>query len=84
MLTLKDRKARYKAIERVRRNRIANIRKLAELYASWAEFCRVIGYDLSFIRKVAGDQPSRNMGEVVARDIERVLKLEPNWLDNTH
>ena len=84
MLTFRDRQQKYKAIEQLRKTRILNVRKLATLYDTWAAFARALGQDPAFIAGIAGPNPSRNIGEVLARDIERCLKLPSGYLDTTH
>ena len=83
MLTEKDRAAKYKSIEELRRWRAANVRKLKG-NGSWVELARRCGRSDGFMIAIAGDRPRRQIGEVLARDLERVLGLPPGWLDETH
>jgi hypothetical protein len=84
MLTRSERGEKYKAIETVRRLRATNLRKLAEVLGSWAELGRQTGLASSYLTQMAGPNPTRSVGEVVARDIERALKLTERWLDRAH
>lgn len=81
MLTAKDHKAAYHAIEAARLKRIANLRKCMESAGSWEELARWCAVQPSVLKMVAGPRPVRNMGEKLARSIESALGLEPGWLD---
>ena len=83
MLTDKDRAEKYRAIEGLPapRARIANLRKLQGVFGSWAEFGRQTGKAASNLMAMAGPNPTKAVGEVIARDLERVLRLEAGWLD---
>lgn len=84
MLTEQDRKLKYKAIEQVYRLRRTNLTTLMHLCGSWAELGRRTAQSPSFLIQLAGPHPSRSISENVAREIERTLKLSPNWLDQAH
>ena len=83
MLTKNDRNARFRAIEKIRLTRIKNLRDLCEIkYASnWALLGRACGQAGTFLISLAGPNPRRNIGEVLARDLERSLGLPSGWLD---
>jgi hypothetical protein len=84
MLTAANRKEKYKALEQVRRLRVANLRQCAELYDSWRQFAFALGIDPSFLHALAGPNPRRNIGDELARTLEEALKLSPGWLDEKH
>jgi hypothetical protein len=84
MLTRKDRKDKYQALEHARKLRVENVRKLTALYDSQADFARAIAQSEAFVSQIAGHNPSRNIGEALARDIERCLRLTEGWLDDAH
>jgi hypothetical protein len=75
---------KFIAIERVRKRRIANLKKLADLHGSWSELGRQCGQSATFLVALAGPNPRRSIGEVLARDLEARLQLPACWLDQTH
>lgn len=81
MLTDKDRREKYVAIEGLRLKRIANLRKLQGVFGSWAELARQTGKAASNLMAMAGPNPTKAIGEVIARDLERILRLDHGWLD---
>lgn len=84
MLSTRDRQAKYKAFESIRKVRIANLRALAQTYGGWTALGQITGHSCSFLTAVAGPNPRRSFGEVLARDLERTLKLKPYYLDLAH
>ena len=82
MLTKTDRTSKFKAIEVLRKVRVANLERLKEAHGTWAALGRATGHGGTFL--IAIHSGRRNIGEVLARDIERQLKLLPLWLDKTH
>lgn len=84
MLTIKDREAKWKAVEKLRRLRAENLRLLKRMYDSWQMLAAATGKDPSFLCALARENPTRVIGEVLARDIEARLKLPSGWLDQTH
>ena len=84
MLTTADRRREYRAIEAVRKTRVANIRALADLLGGWAALSRQTGKSASFLTALAGPNPRREIGEALARDIEQAMHLEAGWLDQNH
>lgn len=81
MLTAKDHRATYKAIEAVRLTRIRNLRKCMDSAGSWEELARWTGVTAATLKMIAGPRPVRNMGEKLARSLEASLGLESGWLD---
>jgi hypothetical protein len=79
-LNLSLRKKRT-SMERIFRVRMANIRLLVRSYKSQAELARVLGIDNSRLTHIAGENPTRTIGEKAARDMEVKLGLTPGWLD---
>ena len=79
MLSRSDRKSKYKAIQDLRKRRIENLKTACELYPSQAAFARKVGMSESMLSQILCG--ARNMGEVLARDIERGLELPEGWLD---
>jgi len=84
MLTKRDRAAKYEAIEELRQTRVDNLRELAKQYGSWSELARQCAHSVTFLIACAGPNPRRNIGEVLARDIERMLRLKAGYLDVKH
>lgn len=84
MLTRNDRRHAYKAIEATRLRRVKNLRRLQDLFGSTAELARHLGKAPSFVTAICGPNPRREIGEVLARDIENALKLTTGWLDAEH
>jgi hypothetical protein len=84
MLTKQERKQQYRAIEKVRLLRVKNLRALQDFYGSTAELSRRIGKAPSFVTSLCGPNPRRDVGEVLARDIEQLLHLSSGWLDQEH
>jgi hypothetical protein len=82
MLTGADRKAKYKGIEDLRKRRMENLQKLVDTHDSQAAFARAYGCNESFISLLLSG--SRNIGEVLARDIEVKFAMPHGWLDSRH
>jgi len=82
MLAARDRKAKYKGIEDLRRRRMENLQRLVDDHGSQAAFARVYGCGESFISQILSG--SRNIGEILARDIEAKFALPHGWLDIRH
>lgn len=81
MLTKSDRAEKYRALERTRQTRIDNVRALAEAVGGWSELGKRSGQSATFLCSLAGPSPRRNIGEALARDIERALHMPNGWLD---
>ena len=79
MLSGADRKAKYKGIEDLRKRRIANLQTLVDAHDSQAAFARLYGCNESFISQILSG--ARNIGEVLARDIEVKFGMPCGWLD---
>ena len=67
-------------------NRTENIRFLTDLLGSQAELNRRIGKPPrdAYLSTIAGANPSRQCGPVLASKIERHLNLPPGWLSELH
>ncbi len=65
-----------------------NLRSLISEYASKginkAIFAERAGLNPAQLSQISGDNPSRNIGDVIARRIEVSLGLTNGWLDNIH
>jgi hypothetical protein len=74
------------ALERVFRVRLENLRRIisANFNGNKAALARALDNDRSFIVQLAGDNPTRVIGEKLARDIEVKLGLVSGWLDMIH
>lgn len=81
MRTDKDRRDIYRNIESQRLKRIENLRRLQGVSGSWAELARRTGKAASNLMAMAGPNPTKAIGEVIARDLERTLGLDAGWLD---
>jgi hypothetical protein len=84
MLSKADRAAGYKQIERVRKCRRNNLRALAAQYISWRQFAAVVGESPSLLSQIAGGNPTRAIGEELARKLEERLGLTTGYLDEPH
>jgi hypothetical protein len=84
VLTKKDRQAIYQGLEQVRRLRIENVRRLMAQFDRQTDFAKAIAQSEAFVSQIAGENPSRNIGEALARDIERCIGLPQGWLDEQH
>lgn len=62
-----------------------NVRRLMRQYGSPAVLSEKLGYaNSSYLAHIAGPNPSKNIGERAARDMEEKLGLPDNWLDTKH
>jgi hypothetical protein len=84
LLTQRDRTAKRKAIEGVFLRRRENIAALAEVAGTWHEFARWTAYSPQFLVNIAGPNPTRAIGEKLARNLELALNLPVGWLDAKH
>lgn len=86
MLTKRDRAEKYDAIEALRALRVTNLTNLCNLLddGNKSALGRRIGQSSALINQLIGPNPTRSIGEVLARDIERCLGLESGWLDAKH
>lgn len=64
--------------------RLENARILAKNYKNLAEFSRVIGREPTQVSRFMGTNPTKNIGDKIARDIERICRKEEGWLDADH
>jgi len=79
MLSRADRKSKYRAIEDLRRRRIANLLLIRDAYESQGACARHLGLTEPFMSQILSG--ARNIGEVLARDIERAAGKPEGWLD---
>ncbi|WP_066747955.1 S24 family peptidase [Proteus myxofaciens] len=65
-----------------------NLRSLISEYArkgiNKAIFAERAGLNPAQLSQISGDNPSRNIGDLIARRIELSLELTNGWLDNIH
>lgn len=80
MLTPLERKANYAQPEKLRKLRIRNLQKLAELFG-WQELARRTGMTYEQLDQLAGEHPVRVFNDHYARSIEMKVGLGPGWLD---
>lgn len=64
--------------EEIRRE---NARRLASNAGAKAAFARLVGMDASQVSQLIGPSPSKNIGNSIARRIERAHHLPEGWLD---
>jgi hypothetical protein len=65
--------------------RRANLRKLMEQWGGPTSLAAKLGHaNGSYIAQLAGPNPSREVSEKVAREIERKLGLDLGWMDRQH
>jgi len=84
MLTKRDRIAAYKQIEELRRRRAANVRTLRDRAQGWTELAQLAGTSVQLLVNIAGPNPTRTIGEHLARKLELSLCLPSGWLDQKH
>ena len=84
MLTKRDRTAFHKRVEEIQRRRAANIRYAMAHAGGWDELGLVVGKSGAFLRQMAGDNPQRQIGERLARQLEVELGLPLGWMDEKH
>lgn len=80
MLTPQDRKAKYAQPEQLRKLRIRNLQKLAELFG-WQELARRTGMSDQQLEQIAGQNQVRAVHDHQARAIELSVGLPHGWLD---
>lgn len=61
--------------------RLANARSLAAAYKNPAEFARVIDRESTQVSRFMGSNPTKNIGDRMARHIEKACKKPTGWLD---
>lgn len=64
--------------------RLANARKLASKYKNQAEFANAINKPATQVSRFMGKNPTKNIGDEIASDIEVALGLDPGYLDIRH
>jgi hypothetical protein len=84
MLTKRDRTAGYKQLQELQRLRADNIRYWRDRAGGWAQLARLSGESIAWLTQLAGDNPSRQVSERVARKLEENWGLTPGWLDERH
>lgn len=84
MLTPADRRKQYKVMERLREQRIKNLRLLRNRFGTWAALARRLGVGDAFLNNLAGPNHSREIGEKVVRGFETTLALPEGWFDRPH
>ena len=84
MLTMRDRKAGYKKVQETQRIRAENIRYWRDRAGGWTELGKLTGMDPHRLMAVAGANPTRQIGEALARTLEVNWKLPAGWLDIRH
>jgi phage repressor protein C with HTH and peptisase S24 domain len=61
-----------------------NARKLAAGCETKAEFARLVQMEPSQVSQIIGPKPSKNIGNSIARRIEKAFNLPESWLDVGH
>ena len=61
-----------------------NARKLASGKGGKADFARIVSMEPSQVSQLIGPNPSKNIGNSIARRIERAYELPEGWLDAEH
>lgn len=64
--------------------RLENARSLAKKYQNLAEFARVIDREPTQISRFMGANPTKNIGDKIARHIEQACRQPKGWLDKDH
>jgi hypothetical protein len=84
MLTKRDRTALQKAVEAVFKVRRENLHALMIRAGGWTELGKWTAQSAAFLVACAGPNPSRTIGEKLARSLEVNLGLKSGWLDQSH
>jgi len=64
--------------------RLENARHLADKYQNLAEFSRVIDREPTQVSRFMGANPTKNIGDKIARHIEQSCRQPKGWLDKEH
>lgn len=64
--------------------RRGNLRFLEDQLRGRENLCRTLDKDPKFISQLIGKNPTRNIGDTLAREIESLLDLDKGWMDNIH
>lgn len=64
--------------------RLSNAKKLATAYNNLAEFSRVIDREPTQVSRFMGANPTKNIGDRIARHIEKSCRKPKGWLDTDH
>lgn|GEM_PF-1387837 len=64
--------------------RLDNARSLAEKFSKLAEFADRIDRQPTQVSRFMGKNPSKNIGNTMARHIEACFKLPNGWMDQAH
>ncbi len=70
-----------KTIEQIR---VENVRREKKKVGKNSVLADLLEMNESLLSKYTGTNPSKKIGDTVARDIEKKLGLELGWLDNVH
>lgn len=64
--------------------RLENARSLAKKYQNLAEFSRVIDREPTQVSRFMGANPTKKIGDKIARHIEHACRQPKGWLDKDH
>lgn len=64
--------------------RLSNARSLAAEYNNLAEFSRIIDREPTQVSRFMGANPTKNIGDRIARHIETSCRKPKGWLDTDH
>ncbi len=64
--------------------RLENARFLAKKHQNLAEFARVIDREPTQVSRFMGANPTKNIGDKIARHIEQACRQPKGWLDKDH
>ncbi|MBG7619324.1 hypothetical protein I5R65_07600 [Herbaspirillum sp. AP02] len=64
--------------------RLANARQLASRFESRADFARELEMSDAYMWQILGDVPKRNIGNSIARRMEKACGMNEGWLDVPH
>ncbi|EJD6109766.1 S24 family peptidase [Morganella morganii] len=67
-----------------RANLRALIKEFADKGVNRAKFAEMIGIPAAQLSQIGSDNPTRNIGDIIARRIEESLNLRNGWMDNIH
>jgi glutamine synthetase adenylyltransferase len=73
--------AKRSRLERIYRERAANLKRLAQAYGSASRLATALGVTPQYVDQLIGPNPRRTVSEASAREFEAMLGYPSGWLD---
>jgi len=71
-------------MKKISQIRVQNARTLSDKVGNRAEFARLLGMSDSYMWQILGDKQVRNIGNSIARRMEKACDKPEGWLDTEH